>query len=248
MANVQEPTAEGTRILLVEDEESLAIGLEYNLIEEGYEVVRARDGAEALNLYDPEEIDLVILDLMLPRVDGFAVAEKIRVSSPQVPILMLTARTAAADRIRGLESGADDYLTKPFHLRELLLRVGGMLKRKMWYRSLLEASTTYQFGNNTIDFASLTGHSGEREIRMTPLEAMLLRYFIQHKERVVSRKELLENVWQTASEVETRTVDNFIMRLRKHFEQDPAHPAFLRNIRGAGYLFTPNPKATNRTL
>ena len=228
------------KILLVEDEESLAIGPEYNLNEEGYEVIRAGDGEKAIGLFVSEEIDLVILDIMLPRIDGFGVAEYIREHSPRVPILMLTARNAPTDRIRGLELGADDYLAKPFHLNELLLRVRGMLKRKNWYQKHLGSETLYKFGDIEIDFSLLKAKTASGEIRITPLEGMLLRYLISNPLRIISRRELLENVWQSTSDIETRTVDNFILRLRKYFETDPAQPVFFRSVRGAGYLFSPD--------
>ncbi len=228
----------GETILLVEDEESLAIGLEYNLTEEGYTVVRAVHGKEALEKFDPECIDLIVLDIMLPHMDGFQVAEKIREQSPQVPILMLTARREAVDRIRGLEMGADDYLTKPFHLKELLLRIQGMLKRRMWYRENAEQQQEIRFGSNRVNFDTLVCSSGEKRVRLTPLEAVLLRYLYENAGRVVSRKELLKNVWNSTSNIETRTVDNFIVRLRKYFEPDPGNPLFFRNVRGAGYIFS----------
>jgi two-component system, OmpR family, alkaline phosphatase synthesis response regulator PhoP len=233
-------TEKKEKILLVEDEESLAIGLEYNLNEEGYQVVRAGDGEKAIEFFDSEEIDLVILDIMLPRIDGFGVAEHIRENSPQVPILMLTARTASADRIRGLEVGADDYLPKPFHLEELLLRVRGMLKRKNWYQNQIGSGTLFSFGDIEIDFALLKAKTASGEIRITPLEGTLLRYLTSNPLRIISRRELLENVWHSTSDIETRTVDNFILRLRKYFEPDPAQPVFFRSVRGAGYLFSPD--------
>jgi two-component system alkaline phosphatase synthesis response regulator PhoP len=234
------PPIEGSTILLVEDEESLAVGLEYNLTEEGYRVVRAGDGIEALERFGSREIDLIILDLMLPHLDGFEVARRVRERSPRVPILMLTARTLPADRIRGLEVGADDYLTKPFHLRELLLRVRGMLRRKMWYQKTLEPETRYRFGESEVDFSSLTCTVRGKSSRLTPLEAGLLKYLVQNRGRVVSREELLENVWQTTGDIETRTVDNFIVRLRRYFEPDPSQPRYIRNVRGAGYEFRPD--------
>ncbi len=226
-----------SRILLVEDEESLARGLEFNLTEEGYRVTRASDGKKAIDVYESRNFDLVILDIMLPYCDGFEVARRIRVKSPQMPILMLTARTRLQDRVKGLEIGVDDYMTKPFHLRELLLRVRGMLKRKMWYQASTKTKPAYRFGANEIRFDDLTARAGDRMIRLTPHEAMVLKYLIDHKGKVVSRKELLENVWQIFSDVETRTVDNFIVRLRKYFERDPAKPIFIRSIRSAGYIF-----------
>jgi DNA-binding response OmpR family regulator len=228
----------GSKILLVEDEESLAVGLEYNLTQEGYRVTRASDGKEALECFRSLEFDLIVLDIMLPYMDGFEVAEKIRERSPQMPILMLTARTAAKDRVKGLEIGADDYMVKPFHLRELLLRVRGMLRRKEWYHSSVGAAPSVLFGGNEIHFEEMTFRNGERMIRLTPHEAMVLKYLIDRKDKVVSRKELLENVWQIPGHVETRTVDNFILRLRKIIEPDPAKPVFIKSIRSAGYMFT----------
>ncbi len=227
----------GSRILLVEDEDSLAIGLEYNLSEEGYSVIIAADGKQALEHIDSKQFDLVILDIMLPYLDGFEVAQKIREQFPQMPILMLTARTAAKDRIRGLELGADDYLTKPFHLQELLLRIRGMLKRKRWYQSATTDSPLYQFGENEVNFENLTCRAGKKDMKLTAREAMFLRYLIDNRGRVISRKEILENVWNIDSEVETRTIDNFIVRLRKFFEPNPSQPIYIKSVRGIGYMF-----------
>lgn len=227
----------GSRILLVEDEDSLAIGLEYNLSEEGYFVIIAADGKQALEHIDSKQFDLVILDIMLPYLDGFEVAQKIREQFPQMPILMLTARTAAKDRIRGLELGADDYLTKPFHLQELLLRIRGMLKRKRWYQSVTTDSPLYQFGENEVNFENLTCRAGKKDMKLTAREAMFLRYLIDNRGRVISRKEILENVWNIDSEVETRTIDNFIVRLRKFFEPNPSQPLYIKSVRGIGYIF-----------
>jgi DNA-binding response OmpR family regulator len=174
---------------------------------------------------------------MLPYLDGFEVAQKIREQFPQMPILMLTARTAAKDRIRGLELGADDYLTKPFHLQELLLRIRGMLKRKRWYQSATTASPLYQFGENEVNFENLTCRAGKKDMKLTAREAMFLRYLIDNRGRVISRKEILENVWNINSEVETRTIDNFIVRLRKFFEPNPSQPLYIKSVRGIGYMF-----------
>ena len=227
----------GTRILLVEDEESLAVGLEYNLIEEGYIVNWAKNGREAIDLFEKEKFDLIILDIMLPYVNGFEVAERVRKSDPQIPILMLTAKTESGDKVKGLEKGADDYMTKPFHLQELLLRVKGMLKRKSWYTSTSQKQPVYKFGKNRINFKTLNCLHGQEKIRLTPQEAMLLKYLVEHKGEIVTRKELLENVWHLNPEVETRTVDIFIARLRKYFEPDPSNPVYIKSIRGAGYTF-----------
>ena len=228
----------GKKILLVEDEETLAVGLEYNLIDEGYNVDWAKDGRLALELFNSKEYDLILLDIMLPYFNGFEIAEKVRVKSPQMPILMLTARTSTEDKVRGLELGADDYLTKPFHLQELLLRIRGMLKRKMWYNSSLQMHPTYRFGKNVINFESLACSSGIKKFVLTQREAMVLKYLVEKKGNIVSRNELLENVWHTSPEIETRTVDIFIARLRKYFEPNPENPIYIKSIRSAGYLFS----------
>ncbi len=227
----------GSKILLVEDEETLAIGLEFNLTEEGYQVVRAADGKKALKLFARGNFDLIILDIMLPYIDGFEVARRIRENSPAIPILMLTARTSVKDKILGLSLGADDYLTKPFHLEELLLRVRGMLKRKLWYTNVTTSQPYFQFGSNEINFNNLKAQTKSGEIQLTQHEAMMLKCLIENRGKIVTRKELLEKVWNISSEVETRTVDNFIVRLRKYFEPNPAQPIYFKSIRSAGYMF-----------
>lgn len=226
------------RILLVEDEENLAIGLEYNLTEEGYFVTRAEDGKKAMGLFKSQNFDLIILDVMLPYFDGFEIAAEVRKTNPQMPILMLTARTTREDKIKGLEIGADDYITKPFHLKELLLRVKGMLKRKEWYKEVSSSEPVYKFGDNEINFENLICKNGSNEFRLTQHEAMVMRYFIDNKDKIISRKELLEKVWHLNPDIETRTVDNFIARLRKYFEPDPSKPVYLKSVRSAGYLFS----------
>jgi DNA-binding response OmpR family regulator len=235
----------GSRILLVEDEDSLAIGLEYNLTEEGYIVTIASDGKQAVKYIDSGSFDLILLDIMLPYLDGFTVAKKIRERYPQLPILMLTARTAAKDRIKGLELGADDYLTKPFHLEELLLRIRGMLRRKEWYQEAIAPSPSYRFGENEVNFEKLSCRSGSKDMKLTAHEAMFLRYLIDNQGRVISRKEILENVWNIDSEVETRTIDNFVVRLRKFFEPDPSHPIYIKSVRGVGYEFEAESETKN---
>ena len=226
-----------SRILLVEDEESLAVGLEFNLSAEGYKVNIAADGNQAIELFGKETFDLVILDIMLPYLDGFQVARNIRRTSPQIPILMLTARSGVQDRVKGLEIGADDYMSKPFHLDELLLRVKGMLRRKAWYQSTSETNPTISIGNYTVNFKNLTCTSEKHEFLLTPHEAMVLKYMIEHKDVVVTRQELLQNVWQITKPVETRTVDIFIARLRKYFEVNPKQPQIFKSIRSAGYMY-----------
>lgn len=228
---------ENSKILLVEDEENLAHGLEYNLTEEGYKVTRAKDGREAIKFFDENTFDLIVLDIMLPYFNGFEVAKHVRSKQPQMPILMLTARTQFEDRVKGLEIGADDYLTKPFHLKELLLRIKGMLRRKKWYQKIVSDSPVYKFGNNEINFENFKCKKDKNTFQLTSYEAMIMKYLIDNKDKVVSRKELLENVWNMNPEVETRTVDNFIVRLRKYFEVDPSNPKFIVSVRSAGYIF-----------
>jgi len=226
-----------SRVLLVEDEETLAIGLEYNLTDEGYSVDWAKDGKQALEFFELNEYDLIILDVMLPYYDGFEIAEIVRSKAPQIPILMLTARTSIDDRVKGLELGADDYMTKPFHLQELLLRVRGMLKRKHWYKTFSLVEPVYQFGENKVDFEKFDASHRNKKFKITHREAMMLKYLIENRGRVVSRKELLENVWSINPNIETRTVDIFISRLRKYFEPDANNPVYIKSIRGAGYTF-----------
>ncbi|MFN3693882.1 MAG: response regulator transcription factor [Ignavibacterium sp.] len=225
------------KILLVEDEESLATGLEYNLSEEGYRIDWAKDGKQAIEMFNKSDYDLIILDIMLPYQNGFEVAAKVRAKDPQIPILMLTARTTVDDKVKGLEIGADDYITKPFHLQELLLRIKGMLKRKNWYVKSIRQNPVYKIGNCEINFDNLKFRKGKSEFNLTHFEAILLKYLIENKGRVISRKELLENVWNMNPEVETRTVDIFISRLRKYFEDDPANPVYIKSIRSSGYIF-----------
>lgn len=233
----------GSKILLVEDEESIAVGLEYNLSEEGYNVTIAHDGLEALKLFDQNDYDLIMLDIMLSHHDdGFEVARKIREKSLQIPILMLTARNTADDVVRGLEIGADDYITKPFHLKELLLRVKRILRRKKWYRPFTTEQPLYRFGKNVINFEDFTCKTGGQPVQLTKREAMVLKYLIDRRGKIVSREELLEKVWGLSSAIETRTVDNFISRLRKYFEPNPSHPIFIKSVRSAGYMFVGSEK------
>lgn len=225
------------KILVVEDEEALAFGIEFNLMQEGYSVTIAKDGKEAVELINKNNFDLFILDIMLPFLDGFEIAQYIREKDPQIPILILTARTKKEDKIKGLEIGVDDYLTKPFHLEELLLRIQGMLKRKSWYKEVLTDNHEYKFGKNILNFSTFDCSHGNKKFRMTTQEAVTMKYFIENKGKIITRKELLENVWKINPEVETRTVDNFIVRLRKLFENDPADPVYIKSIRSAGYMF-----------
>jgi two-component system OmpR family response regulator len=234
-------------ILVVEDEEHLAIGIKYNLEAEGYEVSTAVDGPSALELLeDPgERFDLVVLDIMLPGKNGYDVCEAIRGHGNGVPVLMLSARTLAEDRTRGFDVGADQYLMKPFDLDELLSRVKGLLARHP--RSSQGPppadgrSHKYRFGDAQVDFDTFEAACGGEQLRLTTLEIKLLRYFADNERRVVSRDELLEHVWGFANAPSTRTVDNFVSRLRKYFEGDPSEPRHFLSVRGTGYRFVRDP-------
>lgn len=227
-------------ILVVEDEGHLAIGIKYNLEAEGYRVSVAGDGPTGLALIEenPGEIDLVILDLMLPGMSGYAVCEKLREAQNPVPVLMLSARSLSEDRIRGYDVGADQYLQKPFELEELLAMVRNLLRRQPAPGAAGgKPSEVYEFGRVKINFDTYEAAVGDTELRLTPIEMKLLRYFIENEGRVISRAELLERVWRQPNIENTRTVDNFVMRLRKYFELDPANPGYFLSVRGAGYRF-----------
>jgi DNA-binding response OmpR family regulator len=200
-------------------------------------VTRAADGRQAMHLLTNAEFDLIILDIMIPYLDGFEIAATVRARSPQLPILILTARTGVKDRLKGLELGADDYMVKPFQLQELLLRLHGMLKRKMWYKDISLVTTIYHFGHNEINFDNMTAKINNREIILTMREAMVMKYLIENKGKIISRHEILEKVWKLAPDLETRTVDNFIVRLRKYFEPNPENPIYIKSVRGVGYIF-----------
>lgn len=223
----------------MEDELNLARPLQFNLEQEGYHVRHTPSGKEALALYDRERFDLVILDLMLEETDGFEVARQIRQRDPRLPIIMLTARSAAEDRIHGLELGADDYVTKPFHLRELLLRVDRMLERTTWFADKQQPARSVTIAGYQVDLERLCGEGPRGPLQLTALEADLLEALTSQPNRVLSRGELLEKVWGYHSEVETRTVDNFIARLRKYFEEEPDQPRHFISLRGKGYMYVP---------
>ena len=224
------------RILLVEDEPHIAKGLIFNLKEEGYEVIHAATGEEALQRAGNRDFALVVLDLMLPGISGLEVCRRLRREDQRLPILMLTARSEEKDRVRGLAEGADDYLTKPFSLEEFLLRVKGILRRSGWYRPEM-AAEHLRFGENTVDLPGARATTPQGEIALTDLEVRMLRVFAQHEGKVVSRAELLSAVWGMSPDTETRTLDNFIVRLRKYFEADPAAPIHFITVRGRGYKF-----------
>lgn len=232
-------TRKRPRILLVEDEVNLARPLQFNLEQEGYEVLLTASGKEALTLQEKETFDLIILDLMIEELDGFEVARQVRRTNQRLPILMLTARSAQQDRVHGLEVGADDYMVKPFHLRELLLRVQRMLERSSWYADRRDPVREIEVAGYSINLEQLSGTGPHGELALTALEAKLLDVLTSEPNRVLSRGELLERVWGYNSEVETRTVDNFIVRLRRHFEIEPEDPRHFISVRGKGYMYVP---------
>lgn len=231
------------KILLVEDESHLAKGLKFNLEREGYEVTVAGDGLLALDNLNKQEFDLIILDLMLPKVGGLEVAKKIREKNIRFPILMLTAKSADEDRAAGLEVGADDYLTKPFHLPELLLRVKGILRRWEWYKQPVHDQEIFHFGEMWINFGAGKAKGCSGEFYLTAKEALVMKLLVSKKGEVVTREELLEKVWGYDPQTETRTVDNFVSRLRKYFEKRPQKPQHILTVREKGYRFNPNPKS-----
>lgn len=224
-------------ILLIEDEINLARGISFNLEQEGYIVSHAESGEDALDKLRYSRFSLIILDIMLPGIDGFSVCGEIRKLDARVPVLILSARTEEGDRITGLASGADDYLTKPFNLNEFLLRVNGMLRRSSWYRPE-PVEEGYAFGDNEVFLLSYHARTAQGEIDLTDLEVKTLALFFQNEGQIVSRKALLEGVWGYSSDTETRTLDNFIVRLRKYFEPDPSKPVHFQTIRGVGYRFS----------
>ena len=239
-------TATGQRILIVEDEHHLAEGLRFNLEAEGYEADVVDTGEAALErLIGPERqpYDVVVLDVMLPGKDGFAVVAELRAARQFVPVLMLTARGRPEDVLKGFGAGADDYLPKPSELAILLARIRGLVRRSGWMR---RAQDRYAFAGKTIDFDTLELRVGDRTLPLTLMEANLLRYLIEHEGKAVSRKAMLEQVWGVHEDTDTRAIDNFIVRLRRYIEQEPARPQHLLTVRGVGYRFVAEPSRTDR--
>jgi two-component system, OmpR family, alkaline phosphatase synthesis response regulator PhoP len=225
-------------ILLVEDEENLHDALKLNLELEGYEITSAYDGNEALKAVKDEYFDLIIMDVMLPQVDGITVTETIRIQNNDVPILILSAKNTSADRVLGLKKGADDYMVKPFNLEELLLRVDKLILKN---KKLLDKETigdTYEFGNNKIDFKAQQAVTfNKQHIELSKKEVMLLKLLIENKNEVVTREKILQSVWGYNVFPTTRTIDNFIMNFRKYFEKDSRNPKYFHSVRGVGYKY-----------
>ena len=244
-----------TRILVVEDEAHLAEGLRFNLEAEGYSVRVSGTGEEALKLLSKERagFDALVLDVMLPGKDGFAVACALRAAGNYIPILMLTARSRPEDVLQGFESGADDYLPKPFNLAILIARVGSLLRRKTWQNqssqsasksgpSMDDSQEIFRFGDKVFDFQNLRLRVGHKSLQLTLMESQLLRYLIQNAGHPVSRKAILEDVWDLHEDTDTRAIDNFIVRLRRYIEDEPSEPRHVITVRGLGYKFVPFPE------
>ena len=235
-------TATGHRILIVEDEHHLAEGLRFNLEAEGYgaDVVETGEAAlERLIGAERQPYDVVVLDVMLPGKDGFAVVAELRAARQFVPVLMLTARGRAEDVLKGFGAGADDYLPKPSELAILLARIRGLVRRSGWMRR--PAQDRYAFAGKSIDFDTLELRVGDRTLPLTLMEANLLRHLIEHEGKAVSRKAMLEQVWGVHEDTDTRAIDNFIVRLRRYIEREPARPQHLLTVRGVGYRFIAEP-------
>lgn len=223
------------RILLVEDEENIRDVVKLNLELENYEVVTTDNGREAIKLFHEQHFDLLLLDVMLPEVNGFQICEQVRLTNMEVPVIFLTAKDAAQDRINGLKKGADDYLTKPFNLEELLLRVQNLLKRTV--KNPENAPEAYDFGTNKINFLTFEATGQNGDFILTKKEAMLLKLLIDRRNEVVSRQQILQSVWGYDVYPSTRTIDNFILSFRKYFEEDPKAPHYFLSVRGVGYKF-----------
>jgi len=236
---------EQQRILIVEDDVHIAEGLKLNLTLQGYEAAIARSGTAGLKMWKEWNPQLIVLDIMLPGLDGWSVLRHIRLEEERLPILILSAKGAPDDRVKGFSFGVDDYLAKPFNLEEFLLRVQRLLTRASWGRNSERGggseetteSMEYRFGGNTIDWNTLTASCRQGTIQLTEQEAKLLKVFILNRGKPLSRKLLLEVGWGYSGVTSTRTVDNFIVRLRKYFEEDPQNPVYFRSLRSVGYLF-----------
>lgn len=238
-----------SRILIVEDEQHLADGLRFNLELEGYQVDVLDAGEPALELLAGEQplYDLVVLDVMLPGIDGFEVVTQLRARGQFVPVLMLTARGRPEDILRGFTAGADDYLPKPFELTILIARIHGLLRRREWLQQTPaqpqpEPSEVFRFDGKTVDFTTLELQAGGTKHPLTLMEANLLQYLIRHEGKPVSRKAMLEDVWGVREDTDTRAIDNFIVRLRRYIEAEPSNPKHLLTVRGVGYRFVANPE------
>ncbi|TAK41931.1 MAG: response regulator transcription factor [Saprospiraceae bacterium] len=223
------------RILFVEDEENIRNVVKMNLEMEDFEVVDTGKGREAIRLFESQHFDLIILDVMLPEISGFDICEQIRLTNSEVPIIFLTAKDGTTDRISGLKLGADDYLTKPFHFEELLLRINNLIRRTA--KEPERSPAHFEFGGNKVNFRTFEARGNNGEFMLTKKEAMLLKLLTDRKNEVVSRNQILQSVWGYDVFPSTRTIDNFILSFRKYFEEDPHNPKFFHSVRGVGYKF-----------
>jgi DNA-binding response OmpR family regulator len=228
------------KVLIVEDEKHIAEGLRFNLEADGFEVDTAYDGEIALQILEHYEFDAIVLDVMLPKTNGFTIARTLREAENFTPILMLTALGKPEDVLKGFESGADDYLPKPFDLNVFMARINSLLRRREWFRKEAEPakiSEIVSINNRLIDFENLELRSETETIQLTLMEAKLLRYLLENEGKAVSRKTILEDVWGLREDTDTRAIDNFIVRLRKYLEDEPNNPQILQTVRGVGYKF-----------
>lgn len=229
------------RILLVEDEEHLQEAIKLNLEMEGYKVVATGNGIDAVRIFKHERFNLIILDVMLPELDGFGVCEAIRLHNSAVPILFLSAKNTSEDKILGLKRGADDYMTKPFNLEEFMLRVQGLIKRGLSQDEKNEINDIFKFDDNEVNFKTYqVKGKDQKQFQLTKKEIALLKLLVERKNEVVSREQILESVWGYDIYPSTRTVDNFILAFRKYFEKEPKEPKYFFSIRGVGYKFVFN--------
>ncbi len=224
------------RILFAEDEESIREVVKLNLELEGFEVVVTGNGRKAMQMFEEQHFDLILLDVMLPEINGFQICEQIRLVNIEVPVIFLTAKDGALDKITGLKRGADDYLTKPFHLEELLLRVNNLIRRTS--KAPENTPEVFTFGKHKINFRTFEATGNDGDFLLTKKEAMLLKMLIERKNEVVSRNQILQSVWGYDVFPSTRTIDNFILSFRKYFEEDQRNPQYFHSVRGVGYKFT----------
>ena len=225
------------KILIIEDEQHLADGLRFNLEAEGYDAVVAETGEAGLEQLAGNVFDAVVLDVMLPGIDGFEVATQMREAGNYTPVLMLTARGRPEDVLEGFAAGADDYLPKPFDLNIFLARVNSLLRRSRWSADDSKPGDVLTINERTVDLENLEIQNGEETVHLTLMEAKLLRYLIENEGRPVSRNAILEDVWQLQEDTDTRAIDNFIVRLRKHLEDEPNNPRIVQTVRGIGYRY-----------
>jgi len=226
------------RILIVEDEEDIASLIKINLETEGYRAVHVNNGDKAIQILKEQKFHLILMDIMLPGIDGLTATESIKLTHPHIPVIFLTARGTSQDKITGLKKGGDDYITKPFNLEELLLRIKNILTRTETGEASGATVSRFEFGENKVNFDSYEAEGTKGVFTLTKKEALLLKLLIENQNQVVSREKILQTVWGYSVYPSTRTIDNFILSFRKYFESDPKNPEFFHSMRGVGYKFT----------